>query len=75
MDVPSMNHHIWADIVTGKTGVAFEFLAVRVMLGRMLPAVRSDPSTAPKHAAELHEMFARNAHLPSLQRDLAKVLR
>jgi len=75
MDVPPIHHRIWTDMVTGKTEITFECFALRAVLGRILAvASTSSPERIARHAAELREMFLRNAHLPSLQRDLAKVL-
>lgn len=76
MEVPPISHRMWTNLTAGKSGIAFECLALRVLLGRML-AVPGEPSpaTLAKNAATLREMFVKNAHLPSLQRDLAKAFR
>jgi hypothetical protein len=77
MVVPPATDPHWAHLVQGKLQVQFEFLAVKVMLGRVLATVRADPSpaTVTRNAADVREMFAKNAHLPSMQRDLEKIFR
>jgi hypothetical protein len=71
MTVPPNTHAIWQDIVAGRIRPAFGFLAIRILLGRIQPAAQRDPSKLPELAGELHALFAANAHLPSVQRDLA----
>ncbi len=76
MDVPSAENIIWTDIVTGKVKYPLEFLAAKIMLGRLLLKVKSD--TSPRMIAtcshELYNLYVKNADLPCVQRDLNKIL-
>lgn len=71
MSVPPVTHSVWKDIVVGRVRPEFGFLAIRILLGRLLPAAQREPARVPQLAQELHALFAANAHLPSVQRDLA----
>jgi hypothetical protein len=74
MTVPPPSHAIWKDIVAGRVRPAFGFLAIRILLGRIQPAAQRDPARLPELASELHGLVAANAHLPSVQRDLATLV-
>ncbi len=72
MNVPPISHPTWRHIVTGEATYSFEFLATKFLLGYLSLQVNRDPSplTIQKCAQELHDIFARNLDLPSVQRDL-----
>jgi hypothetical protein len=75
MDVPPVSHPAWKNIVSGKDRHQFEFLASNLLLGYLTLQVRrnSSPEIVQKCAQELHDIFARNADLPSVERDLIKI--
>jgi len=73
MALPSANHKIWVDIVTGKNEFEFECLAVKILLGRLRAQVTNDPMSVQSSATELYSFFEKNQKLPSAQRDLAKI--
>jgi hypothetical protein len=75
MDVPPISHPAWSDIVSGKVKYQFDCLAVKMVLGWLTAQVKNTPSsrTIQRCAEELHNVFARNANLPSAQRDLRKI--
>lgn len=75
MDVPPVSHPAWKNIVSGKERHQFEFLASNLLLGYLALQVRrnSSPEIIQKSAQELHDIFARNADLPSVERDLIKI--
>jgi hypothetical protein len=75
MDVPPVSHPGWKNIVSGNEKHQFEFLATNLLLGYLSLQVKKDssPQIVHKCAQELHDMFVRNADLPSVQRDLTKI--
>ena len=76
MSVPLSTDKVWKDILLGKVKYDFEFLALKIMLGRLLRKIELDPSpaTIQKCAEEMCNLFKVNAHLPTAQRDLQKIL-
>lgn len=76
MDIPSVSHPVWAKILNGQIGCSFESLPIKFFLSRTKPALAKDrsPVVLGQYAAELRELFATNAQLPSVQRDLAKII-
>lgn len=75
MIIPPRNHKAWSDIVTGKIKYEFEFLAAKMLLGRLMLDIERDhnPDTVQKCANELRDLYINNAHFPSVQRDLIKI--
>jgi hypothetical protein len=76
MDVPPVTYAGWRDIVSGKTRYQLEFLAAKILLGRLTLRVKNDPSPTMIYACaqELHNLFAENADLPNVQNDLKQIL-
>ncbi|MBI5303929.1 MAG: hypothetical protein HY868_17465 [Chloroflexi bacterium] len=75
MDVPSVQNSVWNDIVSGKVKYQLDFLAAKIMLGRLMLRVKNDSShnMIEKCGQELHNLYAQNADLPCVQRDLTKI--
>jgi hypothetical protein len=75
MDVPPVSHPAWKNIVSGKEKHQFEFLATNLLLGYLTLQVKrnSSPEVIQKSAQELHDIFVRNADLPSVEHDLIKI--
>jgi hypothetical protein len=75
MDVPPVSHPAWKNVVSGKGNHQFEFLATKFLLGYLTLQVKRDssPQVVQKCAQELHDIFARNVDLISVQRDLIKI--
>ena len=73
MLVPPVSHHAWNDILVGKLSPKLEFFAAKILLTRLVLLVKRDPATVPSCAKELQGLFVANAHLPSAQRDVAKI--
>lgn len=73
MDVPSTFHPVWRDIVRGRQNYQFEFLGARILQGTLRRRLAKDPALLEKCAAELREIYAQNADLPSAQADLKKI--
>jgi hypothetical protein len=76
MNVPLGTDRVWKDILQGKVKYEFEFLALKIMLGRLFREIERDPSpvTVQKCADEIYNLLSKNAHLPSAKRDLQKIL-
>ena len=72
-DIPPLTDPVWRALVSGTQPVPFESLSVRVLLTSIRRRSR-DPDTAAKCALELRELFVKNAHFPSIQNDLKKLI-
>jgi hypothetical protein len=77
MEIPPISHPAWRDIVTGKTQHQFEFLGVKFYLGYLSSQIRwnSSAETIQRGIIDLRNVFARNADLPSVQRDLRRIFK
>lgn len=75
MEVPPADDPIWADILTGKVRYQLDFFAAKILLGWLLLKVDNDPSPQVllASAQALHHLFAQNAGLPCVQRDLSVI--
>lgn len=75
MALPAKSHKGWVDVVTGKNRYQLKFLAAKVLLGRLVGIVQADPSPANIKSAvdQLHEVFDKNQHIPSVQEDLKTI--
>ena len=71
MQVPPQENPIWNALVTGKKNAEITFLAARILLARLRLNVRNNPAAAAPGAAELWALYAKNAQLQSVQKDLA----
>lgn len=75
MNIPPSNAAIWKDLLFKRKQFDFEFLALKMMLGRLIVAVEHDPSDAnvEKCAAQLYDLLAKNQQLPSAMSDIQKL--
>jgi hypothetical protein len=75
MDVPSKTHKGWQDVVTGNKAFQLKFLAAKILLGRLTRAVKDNPSpdNIKTSIEQLYNIFAQNAHIPSVQDDLKTI--
>ena len=75
MNVPPASHPMWSDIATGKVIPDFEFLPARIIVGTISRRLAKDQSLANlgNCAGELREIFAQNADLPKVKKDLMKI--
>ncbi len=75
MNMPEKTHTGWHDLVTGSKAPALKSLAVSMLLARLTLSVQEDSS--PENIAasidQLYEVFAQNAHTPSIQEDLKTI--
>ncbi|GAB7079822.1 hypothetical protein [Megalodesulfovibrio paquesii] len=75
MSIPNKSNKGWADIVSGRTKHQLKFLAAKVLLGRLVHAAQENPSPAVISAGveQLHELYSKNAHMPSVQEDMKTI--
>jgi len=74
MSLPAPSSQVWADVISGKKPVQFEFLAAKIFIGSAQIKYKQDASVLSQVAVELHNLFEKNMNLPSVQRDLSKIL-
>lgn len=76
MAIPNENHPGWLKAISGQGNFKFEFLATKMIMGRLTNDYKKDPSTAnaKKLVSELREFFEKNEKLPKAQADLAKIV-
>jgi len=74
MAVPSKLHPIWSQLVSGKKHLEFESLAVKIVFGRVRNEIVRNPAAGPQLASQLHDVFATNETLPSVRKDLLKLV-
>lgn len=72
MSVPPKNYPQWTDIVTGRKIYPLKFLAAKILLGRVTPAVCAAPT--PENILDavdrLYFLYEKNAASPSVKDDL-----
>lgn len=75
MNIPSTMHPAWKEIVLGKRQVQFDFLAAKMMVGRISILLSTDNSETiiQKCIQDLHDIFTKNINLPKVQNDLKKI--
>lgn len=75
MDVPSADHPGWRAVLTREVRHDLDFFAAKILLGWLLLKVENDPTGVQLDdcARTLQHLFAQNAGLPCVQRDLALI--
>jgi hypothetical protein len=75
MTIPLATDGIWKEMLRKQKQFDFEFLALKMLLGRLIMDVERDPSDAnvEKCAVQLHDLLAKNQHLPSAMNDIQKL--
>lgn len=76
MDLPPITDAIWSELLQKKKSLDFEFLGLKMLLGRLIMDVERDPSpaTIDKCREQLHDLLAKNEHLPTVRRDIQKII-
>lgn len=76
MILPPLHHPIWQELVTGEKSITFEFLAIKIFLGRAQMVLFSDhtPETMRSLTKELRRIFENNLTHPAIERDIARLL-
>lgn len=75
MTIPLASDVIWKDLLLKRKQFDFEFLALKMLLGRLIMSVEHDPSDAnvEKCVAQLYDLMDKNQHLPSAMNDIQKL--
>jgi len=75
MSAVGIPHAVLREVIKGVRNPQFESLALKMLLVRLRMVAQMDPSAATleKSVAEMQELFQKNAALPSIQRDMAKL--
>ncbi|GAB6111872.1 hypothetical protein [Desulfomicrobium escambiense] len=75
MSIPAKNHPKWVEVVTGKKTFDLKFLAVKIMLGRVIRSLSADPSPANIQGAidHLHSIYEKNESNPAVKEDLKTI--
>ncbi len=75
MDVPAKSHKTWTDVVTGKKSYELKFLAAKILLGRVIRSVDSNPSAENIGAAidQIRNVYAKNVDIAAVQDDLKTI--
>lgn len=73
MSLPASSNPVWANIISGKKNVDFEFLAAKMFLGSAQLKFKKDPASLTASATELFSLIDKNKHLPSVQKDILKL--
>jgi hypothetical protein len=76
MSIPGDAHPAWLKAISGQGVYKLEFLATKLLLGRLNGAYKKDPSPAKvkEYIAELRAFFEKNSNLPKTQDDLKKII-
>jgi hypothetical protein len=75
MGIPRESDPVWRSIVSGERAIQFESLPLRMFMTRVYLRVRADrsPAVIAQCAAELCDLVQKNANLPTVQKDAAKL--
>lgn len=76
MTIPPATDIVWKDILLKKKTYDFEFLALKMLLGRLTMEVERDPSqeNLVKCTTQLHDLLVKNEKLPTANRDIQKII-
>lgn len=72
--LPLQSSAIWAELITGKKKVSFESITVRTVLGFAQLEYKRNPSVLALLASSLYILFEKNQNVPSVSKDLEKML-
>jgi len=75
MQLPGKQHPIWKGLIRSQGQYQFEFLATKLILGRLHLKYRRNRShqEMEKCVHELWTFFKKNSDLPKIQNDLKKI--
>lgn len=72
MQIPSARNPLWKELIRSESEYAFEFLATKIILGRLNLKFRlnNSPEELDRCVYELVAFFEKNSHVPKVQNDL-----
>jgi hypothetical protein len=76
MAIPGETHPGWLKAISGQAAQNMEFLATKLLLGRLNQSYKRDasPANLKQCVAELRAFFEKNQNLPKVQGDLKKII-
>ncbi len=76
MAIPGETHPGWLKVISGQGDHSMEFLATKLLLGRLNQSYKRDssPANLKQCVLELREFFQKNEHLPKAQNDLKRII-
>jgi hypothetical protein len=76
MAIPGDNHPGWLKVISGQGNPNMEFLATKLLLGRLNQSYKRDssPANLKQCVTELREFFQKNENLPKAQGDLKRII-
>ena len=75
MVIPEENHPNWAKVISGQLSKNFEFLATKIIIGRLALnyKLNSTSEELKKCIQELRIFFQKHEQMPKAQADLKKI--
>jgi hypothetical protein len=75
MTIPHESHPGWSKAISGHASHNYEFLATKILMGRLTLDYNRDhsPEAVRKSVAELRTFFEKNKDVPKVQADLKKI--
>lgn len=76
MAIPGESHPGWLKAISGQGAQNIEFLATKLLLGRLNQSYKRDPSpqNGKQCVKELREFFQKNENLPKAMGDLKHII-
>jgi hypothetical protein len=75
MEIPNASNPIWLKVVSGEIKPNVQFLAIKILLNKLVTTYRYDSSyfTTQSSIEELRKLFADNIRIPKVQNDLTEI--
>lgn len=74
MDISKVPDRVWRNLLIKDSNHNLESLSLKIMLARLKTRLRINPGEEQNCIVELKEMISNQGNLPSLQRDLQKIM-
>jgi hypothetical protein len=75
MKIPGNEAPAWSELIVSKKPITFQYLATKILVGRLVFTYQMDPSPANKAKCidELISFFRKNIEIPTAQADLTTI--
>ena len=74
MDIAKIPDRLWKKVLQEESNHDYESLSLRILLARLKLKLRMNPGTNDECISELKGLFISQGNLPSLQRDIEKIM-
>lgn len=76
IEILPLDHKVWKKLVSGEINIEFEFIAIARLLYQLKARVDNEhqPEIIEETARELRTFFVKTKNLPTVQKDLKKLL-